>query len=65
MAAHLGEGAFGGPATDEPAEDIEPVRVKLGAEKGLRFEFGRRIAHQNIADVYAMAGMVRQGAVSM
>src|SRR5271166_2195459 len=61
MAADFGEGDFDRPATHEPAEDVERVGIKVGAEKGLRFEFGRGIAHQDITDGNAVAGVVPYG----
>src|SRR5208337_5162047 len=61
MAADFGEGDFDRPATHEPAEDVERVGIKVGAEKCLRFEFAHWIAHQDITDGNAVAGMVPYG----
>src|SRR5271166_112223 len=58
MAADFGEGHFDRPTTDKPAEDVERVGIKIGAEKGLRFEFAHWIAHQDITDGNAVAGVV-------
>src|SRR5271165_1093318 len=58
MAADFGEGHFDRPTTDKPAEDVERVGIKIGAEKGLRFEFAHWIAHQDITDGNAVTGVV-------
>src|SRR5208282_4251893 len=65
MAADCGEGDCDRPATDEAATDeaaeaVERVRIKVGAAEGLRSKFAGRIAHPDIADGYAGAGMVPQ-----
>ena len=61
MATDLGESDLDRPAADEPAQNVERVRIKVGAEKGLRLEFARRVTDQNVADGNAPTGMVPYG----
>src|ERR1700712_6138128 len=61
MAANFCEGDLDRPAADEPAQTVERVCIEVGAEKGLRLEFARRVADQDVADGNASAGMVPHG----
>src|SRR5690242_14939649 len=57
MATDLGEGDLGGPAADEPAQDIERIGGEIGAQEGLRAELIPAVAHQHVADRDVVAGM--------
>ena len=49
VTAYLCKGHLDGPAADEPAEDIERVGIKIGAQKGLRLELVSDVANQHVA----------------
>lgn len=61
MAANLGESDLDRPAADKPAQNVERVRIEIGAEKGLRLEFAVWVAHQYMADGNAAPGVVPHG----
>src|SRR3954467_10689353 len=61
VAADLGECDLDRPATDEPAEDVERLRVGIGAEERLRFALTRWVADQDVADGDAVAGLGPEG----
>ena len=58
MTANLGEGDFDGPTPDEPPQNIERRRIKVGAQERLRFALACWVAHQNVTDWHAVTGMV-------
>src|SRR3954471_4044976 len=57
VATDLGEGDLDAPAANEPAQDIERIGGKIGAQEGLRAELILAVAHQHVADRDVVAGM--------
>ena len=58
MPAHFRKGHLRRPATDEPAQDIERLGVKVRAQECLRPKHPGNIAHQNVADRHVLARMM-------
>ena len=48
MTANFGKGHLDGPTADEPAKDVERIRVEISAQKSLRLELTRNVANQPI-----------------
>ena len=58
MTANLGEGDLDGPTPDEPPQNIDRRRIKVGAQERLRFVLACWVAHQNVTDRHTVTGMV-------
>src|SRR5271165_2876662 len=50
MSANLGEGHFDRPAANKPAENIDGLRIEVGAQERLWSEFVGNVADQDVAD---------------
>jgi hypothetical protein len=50
MSANLGGGHSDRPAATKPAENIDGLRIKVGAQERLRFEFVGNVVDQDLAD---------------
>src|SRR3954469_682727 len=61
VAADLGECDLDRPATNEPAEDVERLRIEIGAEECLGVALTRRVTDQDVADGDAVAGLGPEG----
>src|SRR3954447_19206105 len=61
VAADLGEGDLDRPATNEPAEDVERLRIEIGAEECLGLALTRRVTDQDVADGDTVAGLGPDG----
>jgi hypothetical protein len=55
--ANFGDGHFGRPAANEPAQDFKRVGVEIGAQERLRTEFASGVADQHVADRHEPARM--------